>query len=287
MDLTQLLLFAVSSGVLALQAEPPSPNWESRSSTDAFTGAEQQFLENAGEIIAGEPGDTQLVFRRSGETAELYWVSSHAYICEPDFEVRFGDNEPERIRGNLSTDRDAIFFAQPWYVLARMVEEGQLLIRLSDHCGNQSVARFSGSPADFLPELSVLSDSTGWSIDQNGYLTKNAEGIQVKFRRLADGRPDFSITLERPDLRGQRIPRRNYSATLEVAGELFQAETLFTSEMQNNRVRSDGGILISTENIGFDNIRDALETSPILLIEFQERSYSINLEGFERAFSLG
>jgi len=80
--LMQFILIAAGSGILFAQSQTASSPWEARTSEDVFTGSQLVFLENTGEVIAGEPGATQLVFRRSGETAELFWASPHSYICE-------------------------------------------------------------------------------------------------------------------------------------------------------------------------------------------------------------
>ena len=262
--------------------------WQSSVEEDAFTGDSVEYIQLQGEILAGEEGVTSLIIRRSESNGtELVWASPHRYICEASIDLRFGENEPEEAIASLSTSNTSVIFTHPWYVLSQMVRYEQLLIRLSDHCGNHSVARFTGSPLQNLPELSILSEGSGWSMNRHGYLLREGENIQLSFVRNSNGRPDLAVYVSPPGLRGQPLPRRQSRAILTVGAEIYRVDTLYLSVFSSSEPRSNGRVLLLIRDLDFNEILAALEANPTMQVEFEGRTYWLDLSGYEIAFQLG
>ena len=132
--------------------------WDVSHDEDLMSGTTQAFVMGTAEISQGTLRDAMFVFRFTDDALRAYVYWGGYNMEDPPFiAMRFGDDDPEVVRGTLSTTREATFFPDDWYILERLLAlgpEGKVVIQAERNTGVMSTARWIvGDLAEHVAEF--------------------------------------------------------------------------------------------------------------------------------------
>ncbi|MCR9222826.1 MAG: hypothetical protein NXH70_02055 [Hyphomonas sp.] len=255
--------------------------WEKNESVDAFTDETVVYYRLEGEVVGNlDRKNTSLIYRDRNDEIEMYWNTPFSFICDakaPDIMVRFGDDKPEKAStAGISTDNEAVFFSSPAYVAANMRKHDSMMIRLSDHCGNQGTVKFNGGFPEEVTRYDALVN-TDWKLSPGGGLTRLEGDAGFKLSSL---RPAWSVDNEPTALfylkkDAQHLPKYQYRVELQIGSQRGHAVIRTTEQWSS----LDGYHTGFMDDITTDEFLQALKEDPTLKATVNGQTYTVDLSG--------
>lgn len=223
--------------VFAATGQPAHAEWRMSRSVDSFTDEEIVEITNRGEVLTGEVDTTELSLHASDTGHVLIWTPPLVHLCNHDrsLQIRSGEDILKGQGHTLSSSRKFVFLTDSFGLMLRASRTGDLRLKYTDGCGNIAVARFTGDPAAYLPQLQVAKNLEGWhfvrSVDSTYVSRISNEHPETQFRvqRFDEGAKsdELGIFLFQPELSGTAEDNLSKThADITIGDERFMPQVL-------------------------------------------------------------
>lgn len=248
----------------------------------------------AGQVKAGEAADTTLSFTGMGGKHALVWDTPlTSGICGGDqlrITAKFGQRQPERLIFQRFEEGRRIILLHKWDILSRLAETERLQLQITDHCGKTAAVEFRGSPLAHVPALRLVAPGSDWRIEFPGYFTKEQGDAGVQYRQMNDGRDDLFLFIAAPENLGrdfERQVREERRAQVTINGVAKDFRMGHGVRFLEGKLAGTGRLNIHISSAwSRQELAAAIDQDPVALIEFEGRSYRLDLSGFREISEL-